>query len=47
MKHLVKYLDEALKSLVMVLELFEKADCFVVTTAEFSIHLLHFFSILI
>lgn len=43
----VKYLNEVLKSLVMLLELFEKADRFVVTTAEFSINLLHFLSILI
>lgn len=43
----VKYLDEVLKSLVMLLKLFEKADRFVVVTAEFSIYLLHFLTILI
>lgn len=43
----MKYLDEALKSLVMLLELFEKADGFTVATAKFSVYLLHFLSVLI
>lgn len=43
----VKYLNEGLKSLVMLLELFEKADRFVVMTAEISVQLLHFITILI
>lgn len=43
----MKYFDEALKSLVVLLELFEKADCFIVVTAEISIYLLHFLFVLI
>lgn len=31
----------------MLLELFEEADCLIMTTAEFSIHLLHFLAVLI
>lgn len=36
-----KYLDEVLKSFVVLLQLFEKADCFVVTAAELPVDLLH------
>lgn len=43
----VRYLNEGLKSLVVLLELFEEADRFVVTTAEVAVHLLHFVFILI
>lgn len=42
-----RYLNEVLKSLVVLLELFKKADCFIVTAAEFSINLLHFLLILL
>lgn len=43
----VWYLNEGLKPLVVLLELFEEADRFVVTTAEIAVHLLHFVFILI
>lgn len=43
----VRYLNEGLKPLVVLLELFEEADRFVVTTAEVAVHLLHFVFILI
>lgn len=42
-----KYLDEVVKSFVVLLQLFKKADGFIVTAAELSIHLLHFLPILI
>lgn len=42
-----QYLDEVLKSFVVLLQLFKKADGFIVTAAELSIHLLHFLPILI
>lgn len=42
-----RYLNEVLKSLVVLLELFKKADCFIVTAAEFSINLFHFLLILL
>lgn len=42
-----RHLNEVLKSLVVLLELFKKADCFIVTAAEFSINLLHFLLILL
>lgn len=42
-----KYLDEVLKSFVVLLQLFKKADGFIVTAAELSVHLLHFLPILI
>lgn len=41
------YLNKALESLVVLLEIFEKADGFVVTAAEVSINLLHLLSILL
>lgn len=42
-----RYLNEALKSLVVLLELFKKTDGFIVAAAEFSINLLHFLLILL
>lgn len=35
------YLDEVLESFVVLLQLFEKADGFVVTAAELAVDLLH------
>lgn len=37
----LKYLDEVLESFVVLLQLFEKADSFVMTAAEVPVDLLH------
>lgn len=42
-----KYLNEVLKSFVVLLQLLEKADSFVVTAAELPVDLLHLLPVVI